>query len=75
MTQTGPSWRWDLVGLPWAEAEAILAARGQVYTTVVTFPPNRPVGEGELRVVAEKPRPEGLLLVLAHRSYQRPLPE
>lgn len=71
---TALPWRWELVGLPWAEAELILRARGLTYETVVTAPPNRPVGVGELRVVAERPRPEGLLLVLAHREYQRPAP-
>lgn len=68
-------WRWDLVGLPWSEAEPILQQRGLTYETVVTAPPNRPVGVGELRVVAERSRPEGLLLVLAHRDYQRPSPQ
>lgn len=67
-------WRWDLVGLPWSEAEPILQARGLTYDTVITAPPNRPEGTGELRVVAERPRPEGLRLVLAYRSYQRPSP-
>lgn len=75
MVQTGPDWPWDLVGLPWTEAEPILKARGLTYDTVITAPPNRPVGAGELRVVAERPRPEGLLLVLAYRTYQRPAPE
>ena len=65
------SWRWDLVGLPLAEAEPILHARGLRYETTVTAPPNRPVGVGELRVVAQRATPEGLLLVLAHREYQR----
>jgi hypothetical protein len=67
-------WRGDLVGLPWAEAEPILQARGLTYETVITAPPNRPVGSGELRVVAERPRPERLLVVLAYRSYARPSP-
>jgi|GEM_PF-1699087 len=71
---SGASWRWDLVGLPWREAEQILQARGQRYETLVTAPPNRPVGVGELRVVAQRPRPEGLLLILAYREYQRPVP-
>ncbi len=66
------SWRWDLVALPWTEAEPILRARGLRYETTVTAPPNRPIGVGELRVVAQRARPEGLLLVLAHREYQRP---
>lgn len=70
----GSSWRWDLVGLPWREAERILQTRGQRYETLVTAPPNRPVGIGELRVVAQRPRPEGLLLILAYREYQRPVP-
>ena len=67
-------WRWDVVGLPWTEAEPILIARGLTYETVTTAPPNRPVGTGQLRVVAQRPRPEGLLLVLAHRTYERPAP-
>lgn len=78
MTQVGsltpppaPAWRWDLVGLPWTEAEALLRERGAAYETTVTAPPNRPVGVGELRVVAQRPRPQVLLLVLAHREYQR----
>lgn len=66
------AWRWDLVGLPWREAEPILSARGLTYETTVTAPPNRPNGAGELRVVAQRARPEGLLLVLAYREYQRP---
>lgn len=71
---SAPAWRWDLVGLPWVEAEEILRTRGLPYETVLTAPPNRPVGIGELRVVAERPRPGGLVLVLAHREYQRLLP-
>jgi hypothetical protein len=71
LTQAGPTWRWDVVGLPWPEAEAILAARGIAYRAVVTAPPGRPAGVGALRVVAEKPRPDGLLLVLAHEATRR----
>lgn len=67
-------WRWDVVGLPWLEAESLLRARGLTFETVVTAPPGRPRGVGLLRVVAERPRPEGLLLVLAYREYQRPSP-
>lgn len=70
--QQGQPWRSDVVGLPWSDAELILQARGLTYETVTTAPPNRPIGSGELRVVAEKRRPEGLLLVLAYREYQRP---
>lgn len=68
------SWQWDLVGLPWAEAELILVQRGLQYETTVTAPPNRPVGVGELRVVAQRHTGRGLQLVLAHRDYQRPSP-
>lgn len=68
------AWRWDLVGLPWREAEPLLNARGLTYETTVTAPPNRPCGVGELRVVAQRATPEGLLLVLAYRDYQRPSP-
>lgn len=68
------SWRWDLVGLPWTEAEAMLLQSGQSYEVMVTAPPNRPVGLGELRVVAQRATPEGLALVLAYREYQRPSP-
>lgn len=71
---TLPDWRWDVIGLPWLEAEPLLRARGQSFETVVTAPPNRPLGVGALRVVAERPRPGGLLLVLAYRDYQRPSP-
>lgn len=67
----GGSWRWDLVGLPWTEAEPILIDRGLSYTWKVTAPPSRPVGVGELRVVAQRETPEGLVLVLAHREYAR----
>jgi hypothetical protein len=66
-----PTWPWDLVGLPWGEAQQILADRGLTCETVVTAPPNRQQGVGELRVVAERPRPGGPLLVLAYREYQR----
>lgn len=65
------SWRWDLVGLPWREAEPLLHARGLTFETTVTAPPNRPIGLGELRVVAQRAMPEGILLVLAYREYQR----
>lgn len=65
-------WAWNLVGLLWDEAEPILQLRGQTYETVLTSPPNKTVGLGPLRVVAEKARPGGLLLVLAHRDYTRP---
>lgn len=71
MVQTVPPWALDLVGLPWTEAEPKLAGRGLTYETVITAPPGRQVGEGELRVVAQRPRPEGPLLVLAYRSYRR----
>ncbi len=67
----GGSWRWDLVGLRWTEAEAILQGRGLTYTWSVTTPPNRPVGIGELRVVAQRETPAGLAFVLAHREYAR----
>lgn len=69
------TWRWDLVGLPWAEAEPLLQGRGTPYHTIITAPPQRPVGRGELRVVAQREEPSGLLLVLAHREYLRPDPE
>ena len=72
MVQAAASWRWDVVGLSWAEAEPILSARGLTYETVITAPPSRPLGTGELRVVAERSRPEGPLVVLAYREYQRP---
>jgi hypothetical protein len=65
-------WRWDLIGLPWSEAEPILRAKGLSYRTVVTAPPNRPVGEGELRVVGERHGQDVVELVLAYRTYQRP---
>jgi len=71
---TGSTWRWDLVGLPWSEAEQILRARGQKYEIRVTAPPNRPAGTGELRVVAQRPRPEGFLLILAYPDYEWPAP-
>jgi len=71
MGQTQP-WQWDVVGLLWDEAEPILQRRGLTYETVLTSPPRKTVGLGPLRVVAEKPSPSGLLLVLAHRDYQRP---
>lgn len=67
-------WPHDLVGLLWQEAEPILRARGLTYQTEVTRPPARPVGIGPLRVVAELERNGGLLLVLAHRDYQRSAP-
>lgn len=67
----GDAWRWDLVGLPWAEAEEILTQRGQRFETTVTAPPNRPIGLGELRVVAQRATERGVWLVLAHREYQR----
>lgn len=50
----------------------MLQAEGLRYETKVTAPPNRPIGVGELRVVAERATPERLLLVLAYREYQRP---
>ncbi len=65
-------WTWDLTGLPWDEAEPILKSRGLTYETVVTHPPSRPVGAGTLRVVAEQPRPGGVRVVLAYRTYERP---
>lgn len=68
------AWRWDLVGLPRAEAEPILASRGVPFHSTVTAPPNRPIGLGELRVVAQRETAQGLLLVLAYREYQRPSP-
>jgi len=66
-----PPWRWDLVGLPWSEAEPIAQARGLTYETVVTSPPGRRGGAGELRVVAQQQRPAGLRIVLAYREYPK----
>ena len=60
-----------MVGLRWEEAKAIADSRGLPYKTVLTAPPNRPIGTGDLRVVAQRPLPQGLLLVLAHREYER----
>ena len=65
------SWRWDLVGLRWEEAQAILRDRGVAYTWSVTAPPNRPTGIGELRVVAQRETPAGPAFVLAYREYAR----
>lgn len=67
-------WSHGLVGLLWEEAEPILRAGSLTCQTVVTRPPARPVGVGPLRVVAELQRDGGLLLVLAHRDYQRSAP-
>ena len=64
-------WGWDLVGLPWDEARPILDRRGIPYSSLVTAPPNRTQGVGELRVVAERSRPEGTMLILAYRDYPR----
>lgn len=72
--QSAPAWAWDVVGLPWEEARLVLTARGLPFEAIVTAPPNRPHGVGELRVVAERPRPGGSLLVLAYREYQRSEP-
>lgn len=61
----------DWVGRPWSVVEPQLAGGGLTYEAVVTRPPNRPVGVGELRVVAVRPRPTGLSVILAHREYER----
>jgi hypothetical protein len=67
MQEPGSSW----IGRPWAEVEPLIRADGLTYEAVVTRPPNRPVGVGDLRVVAVRPRPEGLSVVLAYRDYER----
>lgn len=64
-------WRWDLVGLPWSEAEPIAQARGLTYETVITAPPRHAGGTGELRVVAQQERAAGLRIVLAFREYRK----
>lgn len=61
----------DWVGRPWSAVEPQLADAGLTYEAVVTRPPNRPIGVGELRVVALRPRPDGLSVILAHRDYER----
>lgn len=58
-----------LVGLPWADAEPWLAARGLNYRYWVTRPPAQPVGDGELRVVAVRTGASDITLILAHRTY------
>lgn len=59
----------DLVGAPWAEAEPLLSARGLTYRTVITAPPGKPVGTGELRVVGQRQEGDTVVLILAHRAY------
>lgn len=65
------SWPADLVGLLWAEAEPLLQDRGLSYESVITGPPNRPVGIGPLRVIAEQESAGRRLMILAHRDYRR----
>lgn len=65
MPEVGMEW----IGRPWSLVEPLLRATGLTFETVVTRPPRRPVGVGELRVVAVRPRPEGLSVVLGHRDY------
>lgn len=65
MLDAGLEW----IGRPWSLVEPVLLAAGLTFETVVTRPPRKPVGVGELRVVAVRPRPEGLSVVLAHRDY------
>jgi len=64
-------WPSDLVGLLWAEAEPLLQEKGLSYESVITAPPNRPIGLGPLRVIAEQERSGGRLVILAHRDYRR----
>jgi hypothetical protein len=59
----------DLVGVPWHEAQLLLAERGLNYRTLLTSPPGRAVGSGDLRVVAQRTGPDGLVFVLAYREY------
>ncbi|HLO01881.1 MAG TPA: hypothetical protein VK191_02075 [Symbiobacteriaceae bacterium] len=65
MPDQGLEW----IGRPWSLVEPQLAAAGLTYEAIVTRPPRKPVGMGELRVVAVRPRPAGLSVVLAHRDY------
>lgn len=65
MLDVGQEW----IGRPWSEVQPQLAATGQTYEAILTRPPRKPVGVGELRVVAVRPRPTGLSVVLAHRDY------
>jgi hypothetical protein len=57
------------IGRPWSAVEPALIAAGVAYESVITRPPRKPVGSGELRVVAMRPRPSGLSVILAHRDY------
>ncbi len=57
------------IGLPWPEAEPLLTAYSLRMQTVVTRPPGRPQGCGELRVVGMRDQGAMLLVVLAHRDY------
>jgi hypothetical protein len=66
MAERGLEW----VGRPWTLVEPQLAAAGLTYEAVVTRPPRKPVGVGELRVVAVRPRPSGLSVILAYRDYE-----
>lgn len=59
----------DLLGITWAEAEPLLAARGLTYETALTGPPGKGAGIGDLRVVAQRQAPGRLVLILAHREY------
>lgn len=61
----------DLVGLLWEEARELLAAEEIQFQSVITRPPGKDLGEEPLRVVAQRHRPQGQLLVLAYRDYKR----
>ncbi len=62
---TGALWEGNLVGLPWALAEAQYRRRGVPFRTVATQPPRRPVIGAEQRVVQERQEAGGLVIVLA----------
>lgn len=60
-----------VVGLPWAEAEHLLETLQVPYQTMVTRPPGRPEGVGELRVVGVRATPDSpWVIILAHRDYR-----
>lgn len=62
----------DLVGLPWTEAERLLAAAGRRYEIRLTAPPGAVEPVGELRVVGVREAGDRWILILAHRDYRKP---
>jgi len=59
------------VGFTWNEGRRLLANKGiHPWRAAVVAPPRARYGKGELRIIAEREREEGLELLLSYEDYE-----